>query len=372
MKQRELLEEEQAWLRQKLTEQEKLLALKQAQLTETELLYLQTGDPNCNAPSVNMYPYSPHGRLGVEPPPVQRQPYGLYPMAEGGVVSTNFPPEEFDEFGQPKLLTESMHGLGLGYESSRHSHHEWSPSSGNSDSRHKRKPHDGRKSSRRKESYGESNHRVPSRNHGQYDGYASMYSASKSKRKHAGSISSSPSTTSTSTMSSNPRHRSKVKHTATSPLYRDASTAVSPRPTLSPVVSPHPALSPAKVEVTRAPAHTSFNRSSSSSMAHKHPSRLQGNRSLQSNRQRTSPSTTTHNRDTLQLTDLIDSLDDTIELQRTSFSHHKLINRTHNGSSRGHPRTRSPDYGITPELFSMEDGSDDQESRMLEEVFFVV
>ncbi len=70
-------------------------------------------------------------------------------------------------------------------------------------------------------------------------------------------MSSSPSTTSTSTMSSNRHHRSRVKHMATSPLYRDASTAVSPNSTLSPS---HPALSPGKADTTRAPTSTSFNR----------------------------------------------------------------------------------------------------------------
>ncbi len=83
-------------------------------------------------------------------------------------------------------------------------------------------------------------------------------------------------------------------------------------------------------------------------------------------------------RDTLQLTDLIDSLDDSPSFTRNSMSksQNRPVSRVHNGSTRSHLGTRSPYQGPTPELFSMEIGSDmeanQQESRMLEEVFFVV
>ena len=188
LKHRAQLEQEQAWLRQKLNEQEELMALKQAQLTETELLYLRTGEKDYRkAPDVYIRGAS------VEPPPIQRRVYGALPGMGHSPVSTNFPPEEFDEFGQPRVLTESMHELGLGHmvqvspsaphhRTNNHAGH--SPVSSTSSSRH---GHRGRRSGEREEAMqkgSESPARSSSRNDGRIDGYASLHSAGK--RKHRG------------------------------------------------------------------------------------------------------------------------------------------------------------------------------------------
>ena len=194
LQQRVLLEQEHAWLRQKLSEQEELLALKQAQLTETELLYLKTGDQSHSAS--HAYPYlHKHRTLDVNPPPIQRHPYGVLPAPKDDHISTNFPPEEYDEFGQSKLLTGSMYELRVGHMGGHHSHRSgtWSSASSTSGTpRHKgrRRSHDKRKQSHRRKSFDTperplSRSESPGYQH-HSDGYASFHSASKSKRKHGG------------------------------------------------------------------------------------------------------------------------------------------------------------------------------------------
>ena len=195
LQQRVLLEQEHAWLRQKLSEQEELLALKQAQLTETELLYLKTGDQSGSIS--HAYPYlHKHRTLDVNPPPIRRHPYGVLPAAKDDHISTNFPPEEFDELRQSKLLTGSMYELRVGHMAGHHSHRSgtWSSASSTSGTprrKGRRRSHDKRKQSHRRKSF-DLPERAPSRSespgyyHHHSDGYASFHSASKSKRKHGG------------------------------------------------------------------------------------------------------------------------------------------------------------------------------------------